>query len=414
MAIHFSSLMGALAISVAVSRIMTVAGLHMKWFASNYICLVLYLPAALLGFLVASVAFPTTRIEAHQASLLFFSIMSLLPIGTSSWMFCQTLSLLYAAILPDTLVMWFTGSAQAILFGTEGYWSVLGIFVPLTGRLGGDAPAETIIAIIVAVLTFFGLPSLPAYLASLTQATRQRALGATIMTMLLGALLLSTRTVWDAAHPRRVFSQHMYNLTDGLASRLQGAGIATGQAVSMPMNEWVAEWDVVYPFSQFLDSYKVPLETPALQALSAGYETPTLEAKHQVRRGGLVDLVLEVKHAGLIWTVMSFDADVVDWSLPRGIQGYGRHHVKHVGTDGISSHTLTMTLNATPGSSLFIDFVGIDVEAMYPHNKHKAGALSHPVMALFHEIRNVQAPTERDAVDMTSSGMLAARFEVKL
>ncbi|ORY84283.1 hypothetical protein BCR37DRAFT_334118, partial [Protomyces lactucae-debilis] len=394
MAIHFSSLVGALAISVAVSKIMTVAGLHMKWFANDYICLVLYLPAALLGFLVASVAFPTTRVEAHQASLLFFSIMSLLPIGSSFWMFYQTISLLYAAFLPDTLVMWFTGSAQAILFGTEGYWSVLGIFVPLTGRLGGDAPAETIIAIIVAVLTFFGLPLLPAYLASLTRATRQRALGATVMTMLLGALLLSTRTVWDAAHPRRVFSQHMYNLTDGstslhfacadsapgfgayvssLASRLQGAGIATGQAVSMPMNEWVAEWDVVYPFSQFLDSYKVPLETPALQALSAGYETPTLEAKHQVRRGGLVDLVLEVKHAGLIWTVMSFDADVVDWSLPRGIQGYGRHHVKHVGTDGISSHTLTMTLNATPGSSLFIDFVGIDVEAMYPHNKHKAG-----------------------------------------
>lgn len=93
----------------------------------------------------------------------------------------------------------------------------------------------------------------------------------------------------------------------------------------------IPDWDIIYPVSQFLLSYKVPLPAP-----SADVKTPfgdtfkvtlSQSSLNPIKRQR--SLKLRVQHPGIIWSVIGFSGDVVEWSLPEQPErGNIRHHVK--------------------------------------------------------------------------------------
>jgi hypothetical protein len=71
------------------------------------------------------------------------------------------------------------------------------------------------------------------------------------------------------------------------------------------MDDYNSDWDILYPFSAFLTTYKVPL------AVDQNYQSPwiadhrfSVSAINDIRDtdAGTRSLTLEVKHPGLIWS----------------------------------------------------------------------------------------------------------------
>lgn len=159
----------------------------------------------------------------------------------------------------------------------------------------------------------------------------------------------------------------------------------------------------IYPISQFLQSYKVPLP-----ALPADYVSPfaskfrvevtdsRLNAVTQTRY-----VKLAIRHPEIIWTVIAFTADVISWDLPSSPErGQVRHHVKEASSYGIDTWELGMTLQLRGkqfeaaqrnsqrakgqrkkggpdeeadkiAGGLRIDFSGLDVNRMWHHRENQ-------------------------------------------
>lgn len=395
----------------------------------------------MIGFLVPQMYLQVSSRDVHLSALFFYALCSLAPIGSSFWFFYQTASLLLSGIIvaytdgPSYLSMTI-GSAQAMLFGSEAYWSVLEIFVPLTGRIGIESPAENIIAIIATWITFMSWPLLPAYLATLSRQIKVQALYLMIAATAIGVFILSLRDVWDSAHPRRLFVQYLYNVTDSSTSlHLASADpapkfmgyledIATrldlGIVQENQMTEWLSDWDTIYPFSQFLNSYRIDLPTPTFQTLPDSYFDPEVTGSAlttQTHENGTreVAVTIDCHHPGLIWTVISFDAHIKSWDLPMPDSGYQRHHIKQVSTHGSSPrHSLSMQLYLPHDHepSLWVDFVGIEELGMYPAMSKDEDAMARDSMQLFKKLEGPGGVG--DAVDMCSNGVVAGRFRIDL
>ena len=96
----------------------------------------------------------------------------------------------------------------------------LEVFVPLTGRMGGDAPADNVIAVIVGVLTAYAsvlvLPFVyrfdesagPARSTGFLSRARLFAGLATVVSV----AYFAARSPFDATHQKRVFMIHMENV----------------------------------------------------------------------------------------------------------------------------------------------------------------------------------------------------------
>lgn len=350
----------------------------------------------------------------------------------------QTLSLLLSALLVSYMdgqsyISFVLGSAQGILFGSEAYWSVLEIFVPLTGRLGMESPAENIIAVIVSLLTFMSWPLLPSYVASMSRRAKLNAIWSLLGATTLGVLILGSREVWDAAHPRRLFVQYLYNATDsstslhfasadsapGFKSYLDDLAMRLdlGIVLENHVTEWVSDWDTIYPFSQFLDSYRIDLPTPIIQELPDTYSDPTIIGSSTpitTYENGtkIVEVNIACDHPGLIWTVISFDAEIIEWDLPMPDSGMQRHHIKQVSTYGSTSHEMGMTIRVHNESVMWIDFIGVEELGMYPAMKDNVKAMERDSMNLFKKLEGHRGVG--DAVDMCSNGVVAGRYRIDL
>ena len=238
---------------------------------------------------------------------------------------------------------------------------------------------------------------------------------------------LANGEVWDKAHPRRLFVQHMYNMTDHTTSVQFAAadsapgfeqyvqGLATRFELGS-LERWVAsddapEWEVLYPFSQFLQSYQAKLPTAKI---SPAVELPKVVGRTFERNDldGTVTLDLVTWHPGLLWTVIAFDAEVVWWSLSDEppAKNERRHHVRQASSYGTPSHDLRMQIKVPASGKLVVDFVGVEELAMHPAKVTSAEALERPSMRFFAQI---DAPGGvGEAVDLCSNGVIAGRFEV--
>ncbi|GEM06060.1 endoplasmic reticulum metallopeptidase [Rhodotorula toruloides] len=427
-----SAILGANLAAAALSLGM---GKSMTWFRNETYPLLVFGPPSLLSVVLYQYFFVSNRIRqpiarvaqdaADSALIEHASLVSqvvyntavtlighALGVGSSYLIALGAASSLLALIVNDYvlrrhstglhLATYVIGQSLPLLIGVEGIIGFLDLFVPLTGRLGADAPVDFIIA------TLF-LPFCHRWGASFTARLAVFLTFATAFS--LGWFSRPSWSAYDPQHPKRLLVLHMENTTtsppefhlhvasvDGnpffdLVSKAT-EGLTAPNSLPEPTiaDDLSVDWDIIYPF---LTTYKVPLPpvdsaytSPYLDTFKVSVTRNVLNAIKQTRS---IDIVLD--HPGIIWPVLSFDGDVTSWDLPEPPQrGLIRHHVKSVASYGVDRFTLSLTLQLTPEqfaaairedqrakgqradvsvedsalASVRIDYSGLDIHGMYP------------------------------------------------
>ncbi|KAA1066931.1 hypothetical protein PGTUg99_015865 [Puccinia graminis f. sp. tritici] len=267
--------------------------------------------------------------------------------------------------------------------GVEGLLAFLDLFVPMTGRMGHDVHVDFMIASLVSAVGFNIISiSLP-----LAHRFSRQALGRFLVLLLMFSSLVGfwfTRPDWkifDPDHPKRLPILHMENLTSSspsfdlhIASMDRAPGfenlvknlidtlsLSDQSPVLSSINDDIPDWDIIYPVSQFLKSYQVPLSLIKHQLMESEqdgedgktrYVSPWTDKFKITSLSSKLDfinqqrtIVIAIDHPGIIWTVIAFTADVVEWDLPsRPLRGKRRHHIKEASGFGIDRWTLNVTI----------------------------------------------------------------------
>jgi hypothetical protein len=120
--------------------------------------------------------------------------------------------------------LWVYAIAQSgpLLTGTQIMTSTLDVFVPLTGRTGRDAPADHVVASIVAIIGSYTMPLFPAFVHRFANARhsgfggRARGLGGALIVSIalttLAMAIFAMREPFDQMHQKRLFVIHMQNV----------------------------------------------------------------------------------------------------------------------------------------------------------------------------------------------------------
>jgi len=307
------------------------------------------------------------------------------------------------------------GMFVPLLTGAKTACIALDVFVPLTGRFGSDAPAEHIIASIVTVILTLTVPLATPFVHRFPRSVRVNAATILSITTFAVAMVFAVRSPFDEQHQRRLFVLSSDNITSnerylhvGAADGAPGFeqlvddiaanfGVVGTQAVQEDMHDWNGDWDNLYPFSAFMSPYKIPLpiESGFVSPFAAGeraFRVEAVNSKVDVS-AGTRSLTLEITHSGLIWTVIAFDAHVLQWTLDDAPpDGYARHHIKEASFFGVDRWSVDLVLQGPAATEpLTINFIGIDESGMWPAKNQTAGArssgnASHATMDMFERL----------------------------
>ncbi|KAG2046912.1 hypothetical protein BDR06DRAFT_964563 [Suillus hirtellus] len=451
--------LGALVGANAVAFIMQqVLGRGMSWFKGEFEPLILYGPAAMCGALITQLSLaPVPEKAILHAQLLAYAFLAVAGqfagVGSSAVFFLSALST-FGALLVDRVTYHLSASSEndagrdgdvkgaedgrnkvdnpeakdgsvslwtyalgqtiPLLTGTQLASATLVVFVPLTGRIGSEAPAEYIIASIVAILGSYTLNFTMPFVHRFDLPVLRKAV--TILLLVVGVVMavFARKEVFDRDHQKRLFVLHKEDLN----TREQHLHIAAADgapgfddlvhditahfgAAGMPpkaivMDDWNSDWDTLYPFSAFLSPYKIDLPLdPAYDAPWPPEEQFTVSAVNDTldESKGTRTMTLKIDHPGIMWTVIAFDAHVLEWTLDNNPpEEFARHHIKEASFYGTDVWTVDMTIkwpppNTHPRSSdvdgLRVDFIGIQEKRMWPAKK--ADADGHQAMKLFEE-----------------------------
>jgi len=279
----------------------------------------------------------------------------------------------------------------ALTTGTQVSASVMDVFVPLTGRIGADVPADHVIASLVAILGSHTFPLVPAFASRYSKRSALRGLAtlSILSVMLVG--IYAAREPFDELHQKRLYVIHMHNTTTGsehlhmaaadpsagfaaLVEELSGQfGVASISAEKAEVNDWNSEWDILYPFSAFLGPWKFTLPQQAERGGSADAGSIEVKAVGNVldSKAGTRTFTLEVTTHDVVWPVIAFDAHVLSWTLDDSPPAeYTRHHVKSASFLGSDTYSVGLVLNATSSSALTVSHVGVRRKAMWPARRH--------------------------------------------
>ncbi|KAM0755633.1 hypothetical protein T439DRAFT_320338 [Meredithblackwellia eburnea MCA 4105] len=477
-----ASLVGALiGANLAAFAGAIVMNKSLTWFRHEHLPLLVYGPSAFLGAALTQrtisnlyrTPFATPAQELQESSLLehaalvgqvvHYALLTLLGhsvgLGSSYLFGVCSLQSIVALLLNDYvlspgqrrvhLLTYFFGQASPLLLGVEGLIGLLDLFVPLTGRMGAEAPADFIIASLTTAVGFMAVPMFLPFIHRFGPiATSRIAIFLTFATA--GSLGWFTRPSWnvfDAAHPKRLLVLHMENQTttppefhlhiasidgtpslDLIVDSTKSLSAENAVPVNVASSDYNPDWIILYPISSFMNNFKVPLPpTPSSYQSPWGEFTVFADKSvlNSVKRTRSLDIVMT--HPSLIWPVIAFEADVVKWSLPEPAErGSIRHHVKSVAGWGVSEFVLSVVIELTKEQfdaavrenqrekgqradvstedmhlgRLKIDYSGLDRNGMFPaSSRHEEvpGAPFKPGMSFFKEF-DQRLPPEVDAM----------------
>ncbi|EKM50065.1 uncharacterized protein PHACADRAFT_153387 [Phanerochaete carnosa HHB-10118-sp] len=412
----------------------------LSWFSDELSCVLLYGPAALAGALVSQLFVPSVRERTVFTSLLLtqsalaWGIQSI-GIGSAALFFLSSLPLCLALLLnslistgPDvSLWSYAIGQLTPLTTGFQLAFELLNVFVPLTGRMGGEAPAEHIIATIVAVVGSYVLPLLIPFIHRYDRGVLVRSIALVSMATAVSIAVFSARNPFDAMHQKRLFVIHMENITsqeqhlhiaaadsapgfDALAHDIaERFGVSGVPPTPVIMNDWNADWDTIYPFSTFITPYKMelPLKEEYMDLLDYSFAVSAVN-DHIDTAAGTRKLTLKVTHPGIIWTAVAFDANVLEWDLDDSPPDeLARHHIKEGSFYGHDTWTVDLLVKLAPegpaDGKIRVDFVGIHEKAMWP-GKRAEKHLGGRAMKLFEELDGWLDETTGGTVDATLLG----------
>uniref|UniRef100_D8PVI5 Peptide hydrolase n=1 Tax=Schizophyllum commune (strain H4-8 / FGSC 9210) TaxID=578458 RepID=D8PVI5_SCHCM len=459
-----SAMLGALIGPTLVAFTMRlVLNRGLSWFANEYSPILLYGPAAFLGALVSQKFVPTLGADAEHT--LFGSVallqgvaalgIQLLGVGSGALFFLTGLPLLMGYVANAvvfgkyiSLLTYAWGAAFTVYTGTLLIMPTLEVFVPLTGRMGHDAPADNVIAVIVGTLTAYAsalvLPFVYRFEESAgpkrsTGFLRRARVFAALATV-VSVAYFAARSPFDATHQKRVFMIHMENVTSG-EHKLHIGGfdpapdleilardIATALPAAAPettfgavdMTPYNSDWNSIYPVSAFLSPYAVTMD------VAEGYVSPWVKEDAPVfyaravrderdEEAGTRALTLEMYHPGLIWSVIAFDAEVLSWDLDNDPPaGRTRHHIKEASFHGVDKWEVELVVRDE--GDIIIDYVGIQEDGIWPARKArfeaKGGADSPLPLRMFDALDAYIIERTAGAVDAMFLGCVSATFAV--
>ncbi|KAG1897160.1 uncharacterized protein F5891DRAFT_1050672 [Suillus fuscotomentosus] len=449
------ALVGANAVAFMMQQVL---GRGMSWFKGEFEPLILYGPAAMCGALITQLSLaPVPEKAILHAQLLAYAFLAVAGqfagVGSSAVFFLSALST-FGALLVDRVTYYLSASSDndagiemmhaaekrdgdvkgaedgrnkvdnseandgsvslwtyalgqtiPLLTGTQLASATLVVFVPLTGRIGSEAPAEYIIASIVAILGSYTLNFTMPFVHRFDLPVLRKAV--TILLLVVGVVMavFARKEVFDRDHQKRLFVLHKEDLN----TREQHLHIAAADgapgfddlvhditahfgASGMPpkaivMDDWNSDWDTLYPFSAFLSPYKIDLPLdPAYDAPWPPEEQFTVSAVNDTfdESKGTRTMTLKIDHPGIMWTVIAFDAHVLEWTLDNNPpEEFARHHIKEASFYGTDVWTVDMTIKSSDVDGLRVDFIGIQEKRMWPAKK--ADADGHQAMKLFEE-----------------------------
>ncbi|EMD39116.1 hypothetical protein CERSUDRAFT_104381 [Gelatoporia subvermispora B] len=450
-AVAMGFLGAVLGANVVAFLMRSVFGKALSWFSVELSCIALYGPAALAGALASQLFVGRVREQTVFKSVFLLQaflaiLLQSLGVGSAAVFFLSALplsaSLIFNAFLNNfednvSLLTYVLGQFTPISLGTQIFCGTLDVFVPLTGRMGKDAPAEHIIATIVAFCGAYTLPLVLPFVHRYSRALLIRSV--LLVTLLTAAVMLyfSLKSPFDTMHPKRLYVLHVENTTSleqhlhigaadgapgfdelakGVAQRFSVPGVAPKPVT---MDEYNGDWDILYPFSAFVTPYKfeMPLKPeyldPLDRTLKVSAANDTVDRAARTR-----SLTLVVEHPGVIWTTIAFDAHVLEWTLDKNPpDGFARHHVKEASFYGHNRWAMDLVIKL-PGDSdvsevpkLKVNFVGVHERAMWPGKKAEKEIGGH-AMQLFEEFDTWVSDYSSGTVDVMLLGCVGGVADI--
>ncbi|KAG0048550.1 hypothetical protein BGZ83_006513 [Gryganskiella cystojenkinii] len=398
-------------------------GTPMQWFSHEWLSVALFGPVALAGMFTIQYLFHNKKASSAANELSTLSGLQLffaLALAVASWVglassyvfalftFCFTAGLMFnhkmaALEIKDgsevnrvEYVTYFVITSLPTGYFTFVLYSLLDMFIPLTGRIGVDAPVDHIVAVLSGFVTFVFCPPLLAFSHRFGRAVLKRVILG-LFAVHVVSILISSAVMYpyDELHPKRVFVQHVRNMSSGesvlylahadpgpfyepYVTEVETMFKSEAQFRSASANP--SDWNAIYPFNQFLESYVLdttgyirshthnktiaestaPLtdlikDAPKLIAENIEYDPKT----------GLRKLTVLCTHPNYIWTVASFDTHLSSWSLGSSDPfPYSTHYViRHVGGHVSNSWKVELEYYASgPEDRLKIELTAMETE----------------------------------------------------
>ncbi|WVF71126.1 hypothetical protein IAT40_005923 [Kwoniella sp. CBS 6097] len=403
-----------------LAGVLLLSGRGQTWFRHEHLPLVLFMPAGYIGnltvqLLLSKLLSPTSRAQlesAHYSAQLLFAAGNMLLMQAlrirSAYIFSFILSLLLVGGVGNELGALVSGGrrkegmgikmtyllpmAGCMALAVEAVTTTLDIFTPLAGRMGKDAPAEFIIATISSSCGFIFFPPLIPLFYRLSRKSQRMLVGGVALFMAGVITVLAGPWYWpyDAMHPKRVGVQYLYNHTsnehtghvafmdrgpqDKIVSSIHSEyGLQGSEVEHTALTDADSDWDVLYPISNFIDTYKFPLyvsdESGAFEWPTVGHWMEDVKWEYGERH-----IRLRFDFRGLVWPTLAFEAEVFRWSF--GIpppEGKRRHHVKVATSFDESVVDLNFTLGMNQGERLKIHWSAVDINQMVPGTASRLG-----------------------------------------
>ncbi|KAF9926426.1 hypothetical protein FBU30_003991 [Linnemannia zychae] len=414
------SLVAALLTPNLAALVLQSLGRPMIWFSHEWFPIVMFGPLAAAGMLGVQWLFHNRKVSNSENELstlsgitvLYTFLMAVTSIArVASSYFLALYSVLTSIALlfnywkyrsrRDVIstvdyLTYFVASGIQTLYGAYLGFSLFDLIVPLTGRIGVTAPVDNVMAIVTGFGVFFINPPILAFSHRFGMSVLKKVIVGLILLQIVVLLVgLAVLTPYDTMHPKRVFVQHLRNITSG-ESLLYVAHADPGpfyntyvskledmyetKAIFRSGNDNSGDWNSIYPFSQFLDSYVLDTTPYIRRHTSNGtlahssepltnliHNPPKLIAENVSYnpKTGLRKLTVLCTHPDYIWTVTSFDAEIVSWSMDVDVPSKDRFHyvIRNAGGYRDEGWRLDIEYRATgPEDRLHIELTAMETE----------------------------------------------------
>jgi len=446
-----------------VALLMRLIGSPGSWFTHEWLALALYVPPALaamfgthllMNWFVERTRRPILEYTTFSGAYVLFALLAMVmnsyALGSAYLPVLATLSLLPPLVANDTLLVglgaissgrvapdrrvrlpvYFAAAVPAATLGAEGFISFMDMIVPLLGRMGRDAPADHVIGSLVAALTVLNtlwvMPLAHRYGPRWTRRVHLFFLTATVVMV----AVFARRAPFDATHPRRLLLHHVENITSGefhvahttldavpgldkIGAEIQRTLLGDQPNATLSWAHAAADahdLDVLFPLTEFVEAQRLVL--PRTPPKDAAARDKTRYADFRVRcadstvheANATREVHIRLEHPGLAWSVVSFNAAVVDWDFPEPPpEGMQQHHLKDVSRVGENIWEMRVVYRLSPaqvdawratrhaeplpdtllhsppvhaqtesphaGWKLKVHYSGLDASGMYPHHK---------------------------------------------
>ncbi|TPX33126.1 hypothetical protein SmJEL517_g03957 [Synchytrium microbalum] len=377
----------------------------MRWFTREWYAIILFFPSGILGLLLVQAG--TRRIYQYLSPGLAYEKMERATL-TGLLAFMSTLFVLFTCLglgsafvsMIYTATLWLGLVVENVFREPKGLVppgiyhiilplpvmatttfvaGLLDMLIPLMGRIGASAPTDLVTGALSGTLVFWmGYMVLPAFqrLSSYSQwnAIRLIAVSSLVMPVIFQLFV----SPYDNAHPKRIWVEYKNNATSGEQSLLVAHAdnammpsvLATIEKVvkskpvlrSPEVSDY--DWAALFPFSHFIESYHFTL--PPAPAGASDNPAPEIRVLKSVYNESKNErsVVLHAFHPNHVWTVMSFYAEVLEWSLDSQPEDHPSVYVvKNAGGYITNGWTVNMTVRGS--AKIPVELTGLERDSMH-------------------------------------------------